>query len=69
MPFFLSFLWRGPSSPAWNPVDTVCEEHPIDYIARARLMSTVRDAFEYHLLFFAEIPQEVYDRHRPPTLG
>jgi hypothetical protein len=39
----------------------------LDYIQRAR--ASTADGYEYRLLFFVEIPIDVYERHRPPDLG
>jgi hypothetical protein len=66
VPYFVSFLWRGPHSTAWNPIDMVMSEHPVDYIMRAR--RTADPGYEYRLLFFCEIPVDVYEKHRPPVL-
>lgn len=67
MPFFMSFLWRRTNDTVWHPVDTVCAEHPLDYIRRAR--ATSMDGYEYRLLFFTPIPLDVYESHQPPSLG
>lgn len=67
MPYFVSFLWRGPQSAVWNPVDMLMEEHPVDYIMRARRLAEA--GYDYRLLFFCSVPADVYDRHRPATLG
>jgi hypothetical protein len=61
--YFLSFLWRRAEADFWHPVDVVSAEHPVDYISRAR--RTSEPGREYRLLFFSEIPREVYERNRP----
>ena len=61
--YFLSFLWRRAEADFWHPVDTVSAEHPVDFISRARRMS--EPGREYHLLFFHEIPIDVYERNHP----
>jgi hypothetical protein len=54
----LSFLWCRPDEAVWHPASATTQgEHPLAYINRAR------DAYpgnEYRLLFFAEIPEEVF---------
>jgi hypothetical protein len=64
--YFLSFLWRRGGDAVWHPVDAVSAEHPLDYIKRARLHAN--PDYEYRLLFFCEIPLDVYERHRPPSV-
>lgn len=66
--YFMSFLWRRAGDQVWHPVDAVSGEHPLDYLHRARETSS-GDGYEYRLLFFTEIPRDVYERHRPPDLG
>lgn len=63
--YFLSFMWRRPDLDAWQPVDGVSAEHPLDYIQRAR--ETAQPGYEFRLMFFCEIPLDVYERHRPLT--
>lgn len=64
--YFLSFMWRRGTSEAWQPVGTVSAEHPLDFIRRARANAPAV-GYEYCLMFFCEIPLEVYESHRPPT--
>ena len=63
----MSFLWRRASDQVWRPIDAVSAEHPLDYISRAR--ESADSGYEYRLLFFVEIPRDVYERHRPQDLG
>ena len=63
--YFLSMLWRRDDS-SWHPVDTVSAEHPLDYVARAAV--SAEPGYEFRLLFFCEIPLDVYERHRPPSV-
>jgi hypothetical protein len=63
--YFLSFLWRRGTDPQWHPVDTVSAEHPLDHLVRAQ---KANEGYEYRLLFFCEIPPDVYERHRPPSV-
>jgi hypothetical protein len=67
--WFLSFLFRRPGESHWHPEDaTTVGEHPVDYILRAR--SVYRDqGYEYRLLFFHAIPDEVYRRANPEIDG
>ena len=61
MYWFLSFLWRRASGAeaAWQPVEAVIAEHPMDYIQRARRANSDR---EFCLMFFTPIPRDVYLR-------
>lgn len=63
--WFLSFLYRKLGDTYWQPRDaTTFGEHPLEYIHRARL--TYNDTgYEYRLLFFKEIPEDVYKRLYP----
>lgn len=58
--WFLSFLWRRDDDSRWHPVDAVtANEHPLDYLARAR---AANEAHEFCLTFFAPIDEDVYLR-------
>lgn len=59
VPWFLSFLWRRVDDDRWHPVDAVTDEHPLDYIARAR---AANETHEFCLTFFTPIPEDVYAR-------
>jgi hypothetical protein len=54
----LSFFWKRGDDPVWRPENATTKgEHPLAYMNRAR------DAYpdrEYKLLFFYEIPPEVF---------
>ena len=61
--WFLSFLYRRRDEDRWQPQDaTTHGEHPLDYIARAR---AAYEQYEYHLMFFHVIPEEVFIRVHP----
>lgn len=63
--WFLSFLWKrrdeiGP----WHPVEaTTADEHPVDYVNRARQANPEN---EFCLTFFQPIPLDVYRRATEP---
>lgn len=58
--YFLAFLWRRTDDSRWHPVDViVVNQHPLDYIARARAANQER---EFCLMFFAQIDEDVYTR-------
>ena len=63
--WFLSFLYRRPSDTVWQVATaTTCTEHPLDYMRRA-LEAYGPDGHQYRLLFFSEIPEDVFLRmHR-----
>lgn len=56
--WFLFFLWRRPGDDVWRPSNATTKgEHPLAYMARAR------EAYpqnEYRLMFFHEIPEEIF---------
>lgn len=60
--WFLSFLWRRPDPEAssWHPVEALTDEHPLDHMARLRMMNPQH---EFCLTFFTPIPHDVYVRH------
>ncbi len=61
--WFLSFLFKRHDDDRWHPQDaTTHDEHPLDYIARAR--RAYRE-FEYRLLFFHLIPEDTYRQLHP----
>lgn len=64
--YFLSMLWRRAGTDLWHPVDMVAAEHPLDYVARIR--AEAEPDHEFRLLFFRQIPLDVYERHRPPSV-
>ena len=62
--WFLSFLWRRDEAGAWHPVEAVvANEHPVDYVNRARRSNPER---EFCLTFFQPIPVDVYHRATEP---
>jgi len=64
--WFLSFLYRRPNEESWTPQDaTTFGEHPLEYILRAR-QTYGAEGFEYRLMFFTPIPEDLYYRLNPP---
>lgn len=62
--WFLSFLWRRKEADTWHPVEAaVANEHPVDYVNRARRSNPER---EFTLMFFQPIPVDVYRRATEP---
>lgn len=56
--WFISFLWRDPYDTIWHPEEATTKgEHPIGYMARARKAKPER---VFRLMFFNEIPEEMY---------
>lgn len=71
--WFLTFFYRRPSDTVWHVANaTTCNEHPVDYIRRA-LEAYGPEEHQYRLMFFHEIPEDVFLRmHRtdaPPAQG
>ena len=65
--WFLSFLYKRRGEDRWQPQDATTEgEHPLDYIARAR---AAYDEYEYRLLYFHVIPEDVFRRVHPAVTG
>ena len=61
--WFLSYLWRRPDEIQWQPMSvTTTGEHPLDYIQRAR---EAYSANEYVLMFFQQVPEDVFLRVHP----
>lgn len=63
--YFLSFLWRVVDSPHWIPGSDVTRgEHPLDYELRAwGTYGKTHPGFEIKLVFFVEIPEDVWRRY------
>lgn len=60
--WFLSFLWKGPGDTTWRPYDAAVRgEHPLAYLKRVR---AAYPSNEYRLMFFHEIPEEIFILHR-----
>ncbi len=55
--YFISYRWRHRGS--WNFDDKVVSEHPVMWLIDLR--KNYGDGHEYSIVFWAEIPEDVYD--------
>ncbi|MEK8090061.1 hypothetical protein [Thermithiobacillus plumbiphilus] len=65
MKYFVVYRWKYEGrdySGEWHVLNQVMESHPVDELIR--WLSEGRQGYSYQLMFWSEIPDDVYERAR-----